>query len=269
MSNRFISSAFSIILAFFMFIPFLGCQGPDYYPPQDQIGGGISRSYAKKILLTQERYTPKIDGDMSMYKGKNLYLMEVLNEAENTTNEFFRSPYYPFHYTPPGTSGFYTPPNVSIFFHAVFSKAATDIGMIVSDSNNPDLNAKALQLILLSISDEKFTIAVKLYTTNIPFHSEEKSDFKKVYTIAESRAKDETIATEILEKRIYRMVNKTISLILADTEFRKAFSDSSNKNNSTNVDIEDKLKKLNDLYKKGLITQDEYSQKKASLLDEL
>ena len=165
------------------------------------------------VLL--KRYQPKFNSDLSMYKGKKIYLMNFDNQAKNTTLWYYRSTDKKITY------GYGENSLIHNYFWYSFQDAFLSIGVGVSNVDNPDPTAPAMWLTLLSITDEEFQVRVTLQQQGSTILSEP-------FSLKEPVPANKDIAA--LEKRTYEMTNKLFVKILTNPDFQKSFFKASQEN---------------------------------------
>ncbi len=153
-------------------------------------------------------YSPALNGGLSIYNGKKIYLMNFDNHAQNTTIWYYYSPDKKFTYG--GDSLIHN------YFWYSFQKALLNLGMEVSKVGSPDPQAPAMWMTLKSITDNRFEGEVNLQKFGNPF-------FIKTYSVVAEPLGEKQRAPANLEKRAYDMTNRLIEKILNDPEFKKAY----------------------------------------------
>ena len=158
--------------------------------------------------VSLKNYEPAFTGDHSGYKGKSIYLMNFENQAEDTTIWYYFSTDSKFRY---GIDTF-----IHNYFWYGFYDALVKAGMIVTNVDNPDPNAPAMWLTLLSITDVHFQVKVTLQRNGDP-------GLVKRYEVKESPLLGDKRTPAALEKRAYEMTNRLFETILNDPDFKKIF----------------------------------------------
>ncbi len=151
-------------------------------------------------------YQPGLTGDLNAYKGKRLYLMNFDNQANDTTIWSYSSPDKSVTYA--GNSAIHN------YFWYAFQDALTKTGMLISKVDNPDPNAPAMALTLLSITDVKYNVQVTLQEKGITV-------FTAKYTTEEAPLPEKDRNPAALEQRAYKMTNQLIAKILQDPGVKK------------------------------------------------
>jgi len=154
-------------------------------------------------------YSPAFTGDLSVYKGKRVYLMNFDNQASDTSIWYYYSQDKKLSYAGNNT--------LQNYFWYAFQDAFTKLGMLVSKMDNPDLTAPAMWVTLLSITDVNYHVRVTVQKKGI-------TEFTQEYTIQEPPLEGKDPNLVALEQRAYRMTNKLIEAILKDPGFRKVLT---------------------------------------------
>jgi hypothetical protein len=170
----------------------------------------ISCATLQAVKVPLNSYNPAFSKDYSVYKGKHVYLMNFDNQANDTTIWYYYSPDKKFSYSSDGT--------IHNYFWYAFEKGFMNLGMIVSNMDNPDLTAPAMWVTLLSITDASYQVRLTVQKKGTTV-------FTDIYTTQEPplAEKDRTMAA--LEQRAYRMTNNLIETILGDPRFRKVMTE--------------------------------------------
>jgi hypothetical protein len=187
--------AFSLVVVFG--VAMLGCQG------MMDAAKSYNPTFTKVPL---DHYVPTIAEDLDVYRGKRVYLMNFDNQANDTTTWRYYSPDRKFGYIMNDT--------LHNYFWYAFRDAFLKKGMLVSSVDNPDPNAPAMWVTLLSITDEQYRARVTVQKRGI-------TEFTENYTIQEPPLDEKDRTPPLLEQRAYRMTNRLIETILKDTNFRK------------------------------------------------
>jgi hypothetical protein len=159
--------------------------------------------------VSLQGYKPVFTRDHSVYKGKSVYLMNFENQANDTTIWYYFSTDRKVSY---GTKDV-----IHNYFWYGLRDALVKVGMIVTNVDNPDPNAPAMWLTLMSINDEHFQVKVTVQRKGEP-------DFAERYEVKESPLPSDDRMPANLEKRAYEMTNRLFETILNDPDFKKIFS---------------------------------------------
>ena len=162
----------------------------------------------QKVYIKQAHYSPRFSADLRAYRGMRVYLMNVVNQANDTTIWYYYSPKRKFTYE--------GAPTLQSYFWYSFNKALMALGMRVSRVDNPDPNAPAVQFTMRSISDRQFVFHVEIQKRGV-------TTFQKGYTIAEPPLPPAMRNVANLEARAYRMITRTIEVVFGDRAFKRAF----------------------------------------------
>jgi hypothetical protein len=154
-------------------------------------------------------YEPAFTRHHRVYEGKSVYLMNFENQANDTTIWYYFSPDRKVSY---GSKDL-----IHNYFWYGLRDALVKQGMIVTNVDNPDPNAPAMWLTLMSITDEHFQVKVTVQRKGEP-------DFVKRYEVKGSPLPSDDRKPVNLEKRAYEMTNRLFETILDDPDFRKIFS---------------------------------------------
>jgi len=165
---------------------------------------------ARGVTVPLTNYKPMFSDDYSVYKGQRVYLMNFDNQANDTTIWAYSSPDKKFSYSDNNV--------LQNYFWYSFEKAFTNLGMLVSKMDNPDLSAPAMWVTLLSITDENYQVNVTVQKRGITVFTEK-------YAIQEPPLAEKDRNPAALEERAYKMTNNLISTILKDSGFRKALTE--------------------------------------------
>jgi len=162
------------------------------------------------VKVSLNNYDPVFTEDYSAYKGKSVYLMNVDNQANDTSIWYYYSLDKKFSYSVDNTIHNY----FWYAFHDAFEKA----GMRVTNVDKPDLKAPAMLVTLLSITDASYRVMLTVQRRGATV-------FTKKYTVDEPllAEKDRNIA--VLEQRAYTMTNRLIETIMKDPDFRKVLTE--------------------------------------------
>ncbi len=156
--------------------------------------------------VSLNHYAPAITEDLDVYKGKRVYLMNFDNQANDTS--VWR------YYSPDRKFGYITNDTLHNYFWYAFRDAFLKKGMLVSNMDNPDLNAPAMWVTLLSITDVQYRVRVTVQKKGV-------TEFTNEYTIQEPPPQEKDPTPAALEQRAYRMTNRLIATILKDSNFQK------------------------------------------------
>jgi hypothetical protein len=163
----------------------------------------------RSINVPLINYRPVLSGDLNLYKGKSVYLMNFDNQANNTSIWYYYSPDKKFSYA--------TKDTLHNYFWYSFRNALTTIGMGVSNVDNPDYTAPAMWVTLLSITDEQYQVRVTVQKKGVTVLAEQ-------YTITEPPLEEKDRELSFLEQRAYRMTNRLIGTILGDQAFQEVLT---------------------------------------------
>ena len=180
------------VLLFACFLAFTGCP-----------------ARGTKVFIKQTSYNPSFEtANLSAYKGKTVYFSSVTNSAANTSIWGYNSADAQFTYE--------ASPTLHTYFWDCFIKSFNRIGVhtLVTPWSAGTETAPELQIVLNSVSDQKFVFSVNLFKRG-------QSTFQKEYTVESSAAG--TADPAELEKRGYRLVDAAFAAMAGDPEFRKAF----------------------------------------------
>ena len=170
------------------------------------------------VPIDYENYRPYVGETLKAYRGRSVYLMDVVNRAEDTSLSTYYSPNEKYVYGDPnsGVAGIGGRPLGSYFWYS-FQKALLAAGVRVSSLERPDPKAPAVEFTMTSINDARFQWRVQIYDRTNPV-------FSKNYTITERALGTDELTPVNLEKRAYRMVNTTLVMVFGDPEFKRAFN---------------------------------------------
>jgi hypothetical protein len=162
-----------------------------------------------KVFIKQTSYNPSFaTANLSAYKGKTLYFSSVTNNAANTSIWDY--------YSADSQYAYEAAPALQTYFWDCFVKSFNRIGVttIVTPWTAGTETAPELQVVLNSVSDQKFVFSVTLIKPG-------GSTFQKEFTVETPPAGTADLAE--LEKRGYRLVDDAFMAMVGDPEFRKAF----------------------------------------------
>jgi hypothetical protein len=181
-----------VVLLFACFLALTGCPG-----------GGT------KVFIKQTSYNPSFEtANLSAYKGKTLYFSSVTNNAANTSIWDY--------YSADSKYAYEASPALQTYFWDCFVKSFNRIGVtaLASPWTAGTQTAPELQIVLNSVSDQKFVFSVNLIKPGQP-------TFQQEYTVESPPAGTADLAE--LEQRGYRLVDAAFTAMVGDPEFRKAF----------------------------------------------
>jgi hypothetical protein len=172
------------------------------------------------VPIDYNDYNPTVSNELSWYRGKSIYLMNVINDAQNTSLYAYYSPGDEYMYGDPnsGIGGLGGRPLESYFWYA-FQKALLQAGMRVYSMSNPNYDAPAVQFTMVRINDEVFEWNVEVFEGGGT-----RATFSENYPIAGPPVDPADRTPERLERRAYDMINKTLAVVFTDPEFRRAFA---------------------------------------------
>ena len=169
-----------------------------------------------KVFIKQTAYNPSFEtANLSAYKGKTLYFSSVTNEAADTSIWDYYSVDSQFAYE--------ASPALQTYFWDCFIKSFTRIGVRASAApwGTGTEMAPELQIVLNSVTDQKFVFSVNLIRPGEPAFQKQYTVLSKQYTVASTPASTKDLNE--LEKRGYRMVDDAFMAIVGDPAFKKAF----------------------------------------------
>jgi hypothetical protein len=161
------------------------------------------------IKVPLDRYTPAVTEGQEAYKGKRIYLMNFDNIANDTS--IWR------YYSPDKKFGYFMNDTLHNYFWYAFRDTFRKNGMLLSTVDNPDANAPAMWVTLLSITDEQYSVRVTVQKRGV-------TAFTQEYMIREPPLDEKSRTPALLEQRAYRMTNRLIETILRDPNFQKSTS---------------------------------------------
>lgn len=162
------------------------------------------RGAGLKIDLKQASYAPEFDiGGLSAYKGRNVFISDISNNAPNTSIWNYYSASSDIYYE--------AMPTLHGYMWDCFVKAFDRIGVTVAAdaSNAPDFS-----LVLASVSAQEMVFDVALTRSGEP-------PFRKRYKVPAPPARG--VDPAALEKRGYGQVDEAFHAVVSDPEFRRAF----------------------------------------------
>jgi hypothetical protein len=159
------------------------------------------------IRLKSDRYMPLFSAsEYGEYKGKQIYLYNIANHAGNSKIFYYRSE--------TGRDPYESIPSpLDAYFWVCFKKAFEHGGLEVWEKAAP-AGVPSIQIVFDSISDRKFTFEVTL-------KKESERLFQKVFLVAKSQPPSQDPVQ--LEQGAYRMLDESVTAILKDSDFKKAF----------------------------------------------
>ena len=181
-----------IVLLFACFLALTGCPGG-----------------RTKVFIKQTSYDPSFETtNLSAYKGKNIYLPFVTNNAANTSIWDY--------YSTDSKYAYEASPALETYFWDCFIKSFNRIGVttLASPWTAGTETTPELQIVLNSVSDQKFVFSVNLIKPGQP-------TFRQEYTVESPPAGTADLAE--LEKRGYRLVEDAFTAMVQDPGFREAF----------------------------------------------
>ncbi len=168
-------------------------------------GCGIQRT----VMISPARYNPSFPpSQFNEYKGKQINILQFTNSAEKTEV---------FSYYSPGMTISYTSNHAHLgsYFRSCFRDGFRRVGMRVLEDEAFPANIPEFQMTITSLSDMKLefraTVTGNGYTI-----------LQKFYTVEMEPYNYNDPAR--LEKRAYLMVDKAITAVLADPEFKKSWN---------------------------------------------
>lgn len=170
---------------------------------------GCPRGGGTKIYLKQTSYNPSFEtANLSAYKGKTLYFSSVTNQAADTSIWDY--------YSVDSQYAYEASPALQTYFWDCFVKSFNRIGVRASAApwSAGTETAPELQIVLDSVTDQKFVFSVNLTRLGEPA-------FQKQYTVLSKPASTNDLNE--LEKGGYRMVDDAFMAMVGDPAFRKAF----------------------------------------------
>lgn len=171
---------------------------------------------ATTVNIRRDLYEPKIDGALhEQYRGKSLFLYDIIDATNNTTNFHYYSPDkkvgYAFYYD----GDTWQQPLASFYWYA-YRKAFQSIDVYVEE-HRAALGLPELRITLLSLDSQELKYSILLIKKGNPVGK----TFEKKFTVTMPKSSNED--KSVLEKTAYDMIDKTVSTVLADLEFQKAF----------------------------------------------
>ena len=167
----------------------------------------ISGCAGKTVRLTPDNYHPAFSADdFGFYKGKQLYLYGIANLDRNAGGSFYRSENGRDTYD-------LAPVTLEVYLWSCFKKAFERTGITVWEKG-ASARVPIIQVRLDAISDRKFHFEAVLRRDDVRL-------FQKVM-----RVRMEPVASRDpakLEQGAYRMVDESVTALLKDADFHKAF----------------------------------------------
>ena len=165
---------------------------------------------ARRTWVQVTEYKPHFTRDWNQYKGKSIYLMNFDNQANNTSIWYYYSTDQKLYY---GTDS-----TIHNYFWYAFYDAFANAGIAVSSVDHPDLTAPAMWVTLRSITDERYDIRVTVQKKGA-------STLSKDYSIEEALPAEADRSPPAMAQRAYRMTNRLIESVLADSRFQKTITE--------------------------------------------
>jgi len=168
-------------------------------------GCGIQRT----VMISPARYSPSFSSSQfSEYRGKQVNFLQFTNSAEKTEV---------FSYYSPGMTISYTSNHAHLgsYFRSCFRDGFHHAGMRVLEDEAFPANIPEFQLTITSLSDMKLEFRTIVTRNGYAI-------LQKIYTVQMEPYKDND--PDRLEKRAYLMVDKAITSVLADPEFKKSWN---------------------------------------------
>ncbi len=168
-------------------------------------GCGIQRT----VAINPARYNPSFSAShFSYYKGKQINLVQFANAAEKTD-------VFSYYSTGMGTAYTSTQAHLGSYFRSCFRDGFHRAGMRVLEDEAFPTNIPEFQLTITSLDDMKFEFRVIVTRDG-------HSILQKFYTVKMEPYKEDDPAR--LEKRAYLMVDKAITAVLVDPEFKRTWN---------------------------------------------
>ena len=167
----------------------------------------ISGCAGKTIRLAPDHYQPEFStADFGSYKGKQLYLFTIANHDSNAGDFVYRSENGRDAYDP-------APVTLEAYLWSCFKKAFERAGMTVWEKG-ASARVPIIQVRFNAISDRKFHFEAVLRRDDVRL-------FQKVMLIRMEPVASKDAAE--LEQGAYRMVDESVTALLKDADFNKAF----------------------------------------------
>lgn len=160
-----------------------------------------------RVELSQAKYNPSFSpADFSFYRGAQLNLVTVTNRADNTNM---------FHYYSPDRKVYYESTQLlSSYLWYCFRDALRHAGIGVYEDNAPRPDVADFQLTMVSMSDRCFDFRVDLTRAGFLLMQKDfqiKMDDTNTYDSA------------ALQRNAYALIDKSVTAILNDPDFQRAF----------------------------------------------
>ena len=165
----------------------------------------LSACAPRRTLVQISEYKPHFSKDWNQYKGKSICLMNFDNQANDTSIWYYYSTDQKLYY---GADS-----SIHNYFWYAFYDAFANAGISVSSVDHPDLTAPAMWVTLRSITDERYTIRVRVQKKGA-------STLSKNYSIEEALPADADRSPPVMAPRAYRMTNRLIETVMGDPEFQ-------------------------------------------------
>jgi len=162
----------------------------------------------RTVPINQARYNPSFSAaQFSDYTGKQINFVSFTNAAEKTDV---------FSYYSTGMRTSYTSQQAHLgsYFRSCFQEGFRKAGMRVLEDEAFPTNIPEFQLTITELNDMKFEFRVIVSRDG-------NSMLRKIYSVEMEPYKEANPAG--LEKRAYAMVDKAITAVLADPEFKKVW----------------------------------------------
>jgi hypothetical protein len=167
----------------------------------------ISGCAGKTIRLAPDNYQPAFStADFGSYKGKQLYLYSIANHDRNAGAFFYRSGNGRDAYDP-------APATLEAYLWFCFKKAFERAGITVWEKG-ASARIPIIQVRFDAISDQRFHFEVVLRRDDVRL-------FQKVMLVRVKPVASRDPAK--LEQGAYRMVDESVTALLKDADFHKAF----------------------------------------------
>lgn len=168
------------------------------------------------VNVIRDKYNPQLDHSLKeLYKGKKLFFIEVIDATSDTTNFHYYSPDKKVGYAMFYKGDAWQQPLVSFFWYA-YQKAFESVGIVVEEEK-PSPDSPELKITFHKFNSRELILDVLLIKKAVPIGQV----FQKRYTVIMPPL-GSSLMTE-WEKAAYDMIDTTIYMILADSEFQKVF----------------------------------------------
>jgi hypothetical protein len=163
-------------------------------------------------------YQPRVSADLGYFRGKPVFLMNVSNQAENTTLSTWLSPDQTIVYGDPrsGWGGIGGRTLESFFWYSI-QRALTQADVRVSSMDNPSPGAPGVEFILNSMTDNEFRYTVQVYDNGAII-------FSKGYHVVEPPAPPDQMTPQYLQQRAFRMIDRMVVTAFGDGHFQVAYN---------------------------------------------